>query len=169
MSLKSIRAYLDSLVAKEFLSLDLEAEYPLLHVTPAGKAALCDSAVILANPLRNAKPRPSVAQYERQTTTPRELVDSKLRDPNAADGQTSTDEDEDDRFERLRAWRRIEAARQAVPPYVIFHDRTLRAIAQANPADEESLGTISGIGPRKIEAYGDSVLALLQGADLPPE
>ena len=169
VSLKSIRAYLDSLVAKNYLSLDLEAEYSLLHITPAGKAALCDSAVILANPLRNAKPRPPATQYERETTAPHELVASNLRDANAADGPTLTDEDEDDRFERLRAWRRIEAARQSVPPYVIFHDRTLRAIAQANPKDEEGLATISGIGPRKIEAYGDSVLALLQGADLPPE
>ena len=52
---------------------------------------------------------------------------------------------------------------------MVFHDRTLRAISQANPSDLESLGEVSGIGPRKIEAYGASVLALLQGADLPPE
>lgn len=64
-------------------------------------------------------------------------------------------------FDELRAWRRERAATDGVPAYVVFHDRTLEAIAEAEPASLESLGQIAGIGPAKLERYGGEVLALL--------
>lgn len=70
--------------------------------------------------------------------------------------------DEDDRFEQLRAWRRIVAENAKLPPYVIFHDATLRAIAHANPTTMEALSGVPGIGPRKLLAYGAAVLGLLR-------
>jgi ATP-dependent DNA helicase RecQ len=71
-------------------------------------------------------------------------------------------------FERLRAWRREEAARQAVPPYVIFHDRTLAEIARARPASRAALAEIGGVGQAKLDHYGEAVLALVAGrADNP--
>lgn len=70
-------------------------------------------------------------------------------------------EDEDDRFEKLRAWRRIEAQRAQLPPYLLFHDSVLRAIARANPRSLADLEMISGLGPRKLEAHGAALLALL--------
>ncbi|MDP2214026.1 DNA helicase RecQ [Phenylobacterium sp.] len=66
-------------------------------------------------------------------------------------------------FEALRAWRREEAARQHVPPYVIFHDRTLAEIAQARPAAQRALGAISGVGEGKLARYGEAVLAVVRG------
>ncbi|MDP1988639.1 DNA helicase RecQ, partial [Phenylobacterium sp.] len=66
-------------------------------------------------------------------------------------------------FEALRAWRREEAARQHVPPYVIFHDRTLAEIAQARPAAQRALGSISGVGEGKLARYGEAVLAVVRG------
>jgi ATP-dependent DNA helicase RecQ len=48
-----------------------------------------------------------------------------------------------------------------VPAYVIFHDATLRDIARQRPDSIEGLGTISGVGDRKLEAYGEEILALL--------
>jgi ATP-dependent DNA helicase RecQ len=66
-------------------------------------------------------------------------------------------------FEALRAWRREEAARQHVPPYVIFHDRTLVEIAQARPAAQRALGAISGVGEGKLARYGEAVLAVVRG------
>jgi ATP-dependent DNA helicase RecQ len=68
------------------------------------------------------------------------------------------------RFEALRAWRREQAARQGVPPYVIFHDRTLLEIAADNPATLGVLRTISGVGQGKLERYGAGVLSVLQQA-----
>ena len=68
-------------------------------------------------------------------------------------------------FEALRAWRRDEAARQHLPPYVIFHDRTLAEIAGRKPSDLTSLGAISGVGEGKLQRYGEAVLAVLRGMD----
>lgn len=68
-------------------------------------------------------------------------------------------------FEALRLWRRDEAARQHLPPYVIFHDRTLAEIAARRPGDLASLGAISGVGEGKLERYGQAVLAVIVGMD----
>ena len=65
------------------------------------------------------------------------------------------------RFEVLRAWRRERAAEQAVPPYVIFQDKTLLEIAQKQPRDLDHLAAISGVGQSKIDRYGKAVLAAL--------
>jgi ATP-dependent DNA helicase RecQ len=66
-------------------------------------------------------------------------------------------------FERLRAWRKGEASRQAVPPYVIFHDRTLQEIAQRRPSSFAELARINGVGEGKLDRYGEAVLACLSG------
>jgi ATP-dependent DNA helicase RecQ len=63
-------------------------------------------------------------------------------------------------FETLRAWRGEVAKSHGVPAYVIFHDATLREIAQARPGSRDALGHISGVGARKLEAYGDDILRL---------
>jgi ATP-dependent DNA helicase RecQ len=65
-------------------------------------------------------------------------------------------------FEELRSWRRRRADEEHVPPYCVFGDKTLRAIAALRPLDEESLSQISGVGHKKIEKYGDDVLAIVQ-------
>jgi ATP-dependent DNA helicase RecQ len=65
-------------------------------------------------------------------------------------------------FERLRAWRTAQARSQAVPPYVVFHDATLAAIAAARPRDLDALSAIPGIGVRKLERYGPTLIELLQ-------
>ena len=61
-------------------------------------------------------------------------------------------------FEALRAWRRERAAEQHVPPYVIFHDVTLSAIARQRPASLDALAKISGVGQSKLKRYGEDVL-----------
>jgi ATP-dependent DNA helicase RecQ len=65
-------------------------------------------------------------------------------------------------FERLRDWRLQVARTQGVPPYVIFHDRTLQAMAQSRPATLDDLGQISGIGKARIERHGEVLLELLR-------
>jgi ATP-dependent DNA helicase RecQ len=64
-------------------------------------------------------------------------------------------------FERLKAWRTAQARSQSVPPYVVFHDATLAAIAAARPRDLDALSAIPGIGVRKLERYGPTLLELL--------
>jgi DNA helicase-2/ATP-dependent DNA helicase PcrA len=66
-------------------------------------------------------------------------------------------------FERLRDWRRERASADGVPPYVVFHDKTLVAIAQAKPRSAAALSEIAGIGPAKIERYAEELLAVVAG------
>ncbi len=61
-------------------------------------------------------------------------------------------------FEALRGWRGEVARNHGVPAYVIFHDATLREIALARPETLEDLGHVSGVGARKLEAYGEEIL-----------
>lgn len=53
------------------------------------------------------------------------------------------------------------AAESSVPAFVVFTDATLIAIAEHEPADRAALTTISGVGERKLELYGDAVLDIL--------
>src|SRR6185437_13069557 len=64
-------------------------------------------------------------------------------------------------FEALRAERRRLAEAQGVPPYVIFHDATLRALAVARPRSSGEMATISGIGDAKLSRYGAAFLAVI--------
>jgi ATP-dependent DNA helicase RecQ len=66
-------------------------------------------------------------------------------------------------FEALRAERARLAREQNVPAYVIFHDATLAAIAQARPASLAALADIAGMGRTKLERYGETVLAVVRG------
>ncbi|HRA82445.1 MAG TPA: HRDC domain-containing protein, partial [Thauera sp.] len=65
------------------------------------------------------------------------------------------------RFDALRQWRSNTAREQNVPAYVIFHDATLRSIAQHHPHTLTALATISGVGAGKLERYGEAVLGVL--------
>jgi ATP-dependent DNA helicase RecQ len=65
-------------------------------------------------------------------------------------------------LDRLKAWRLEQSREQAVPAYVILHDRTLAEIAASRPQDIDALGMISGIGAKKLERYGNALLALVQ-------
>ena len=61
----------------------------------------------------------------------------------------------------LRDWRLQRAKADGVPAYVVFHDSTLAAIAELRPHPHADLATVPGIGPAKLERYGDDVLAAL--------
>jgi len=67
-------------------------------------------------------------------------------------------------YARLKAWRLAEARRQAVPAYVILHDATLAEIARRRPRDVAALADVPGIGARKLERYGTSLLEVLGDA-----
>jgi ATP-dependent DNA helicase RecQ len=66
-------------------------------------------------------------------------------------------------FEALRAWRASEAKAQHVPPYVIFHDRTLAEIAAAKPGSRAALARLNGVGEAKLAHYGEAVLEVVGG------
>ena len=65
-------------------------------------------------------------------------------------------------FDALRELRREIASEAGVPPYVVFHDSTLREMAACRPATVAALGGVSGVGSRKLEAYGDAFLGVIR-------
>jgi ATP-dependent DNA helicase RecQ len=122
----------------------------VLALTPEGRrVAKGEHRPELALPAAGARraPRTRAARRTRETTPALAPAVASEADPVM--------------LERLKAWRREEAKRQGKPPYVIFHDSTLQALAAVHPRDREALQRVRGIGPAKLEAYGDVLLELL--------
>jgi len=72
------------------------------------------------------------------------------------------DETSDALFEALRTWRRKEADARNLPPYCVVSDKSLLEIALRKPTDDNELLQVNGIGPSKIEQYGQAILDVLQ-------
>ncbi|MFF1251185.1 ATP-dependent DNA helicase UvrD2 [Pseudarthrobacter sp. NPDC058329] len=68
---------------------------------------------------------------------------------------------EEQTFDALRTWRREVALSADVPAFVVFTDATLTAIAEARPSSLEELAALAGVGPSKLERYGEDVLRVL--------
>ena len=66
-------------------------------------------------------------------------------------------------FDALRACRRDLAQAAGVPPYVIFHDSTLREMAAVRPTSREALARVSGVGAAKLEKYGEAFVEVVRG------
>ena len=72
-------------------------------------------------------------------------------------------------FQRLAVLRKEFAVADAVPPYMIFHNKTLQAMVEAMPRDMRAFGAISGVGQAKRDKYGPAFLAVINGYVAPPE
>jgi ATP-dependent DNA helicase RecQ len=80
----------------------------------------------------------------------------------AAKGQPEVAPADGPLWDALRECRQRLASRHNVPPYVIFHDSTLRQMLAERPADQDELLAISGVGQSKLTRYGDEFLAVLR-------
>ncbi len=69
--------------------------------------------------------------------------------------------EDDPLYAALKAWRTSRAHDDAVPAYVVAHDQTLAAIAEAKPPSAAALRRVKGIGPAKVDAYGDEILEIV--------
>jgi ATP-dependent DNA helicase RecQ len=67
-------------------------------------------------------------------------------------------------LDALKRWRLERSRADGVPAYVVFHDSTLAEIAGRRPRTRSDLSAIRGIGPSKLERYGDEVLAVMGAA-----
>ncbi|MBN9460588.1 MAG: DNA helicase RecQ [Burkholderiales bacterium] len=148
------RAVLRQLIAQDLVAVD-HARHQVLVLTEASREVLRGARTIgMRRPAAVVKSRPGRGARGglRGATTPGSP---------APDGAERPDAEAARLFERLREWRRAAASERGVPPYVIFHDATLRAIAERRPASLEALGTIGGIGAKKLEAHGEALIALI--------
>ncbi len=144
------RSLMRQLLAKGYLLSDPEA-----------RGGLCFGPDSLVKPLLKGEASlalrlPPAAKERRQASGGERAAGSQAPAPELA-------EEGRERFEALRGWRLEQARSQGVPPYVVFHDRTLIEIASRQPATLAELGTVAGVGQAKLDRYGDAVLQLLAG------
>jgi ATP-dependent DNA helicase RecQ len=140
------RAVFRQLVARGFLDVD-----------PGGHGGLRLTALC-----------PPVLRGEESVWLRRDVMRVKAAPVRAARAMRATDAAEPAEsadpalWERLRACRKRLAEEHDVPPYVIFHDTTLRAMLAQRPRSPEELRRISGVGERKLARYGEAFLAVLR-------
>jgi len=143
-TIDEVRGYIDPLMALGLLQ-QVGDPYPILQLTTEGLALMrqpdARAALPLARQRRPEKdrvPRTSRAEAESWAGVDREL------------------------FERLRALRLQMARERGVPPYVIFHDASLREIARSRPATLEALRHVYGVGAKKAADFGPAIIATVQ-------
>jgi ATP-dependent DNA helicase RecQ len=145
-----VRGYIEQLTAEGLLR-QTGDEYPVLGLTDAGIALLKDASV---------RADLSLARQRRVT---KERRPERARP--AAEAWKGVDEA---LFDRLRAVRLRLARDRGVPPYVIFHDTTLRELARLKPTRVEDLHNVYGVGARKAEQLGgafvDEIRAFAAGS-----
>ena len=151
------RTVLRHLITQGAVEVDA-AHFNTLVLTAQARPFLRGEATIL---LRDSMRAPSAqapapARKGRRGTKPAASAGSAAGAPSAP-----IDAAAQQRFEHLRQWRAEVAKAHSLPPFVIFHDRTLREIASASPDSLEALSGISGIGERKLAAYGEELLRVL--------
>ncbi|ENO86407.1 DNA helicase RecQ [Thauera linaloolentis] len=137
---KRWRTIFRQLVAREFIAVDHE-RYNALRLTDAARPLLRGEAEFHLR-LEREKSR---SRSKRRSAAPLDIPG----------GIPTT------LFDRLRAWRVATAKERNVPAYVVFQDATLREIAIARPQSLAELAGISGIGDRKLEAYGEAILGIV--------
>ena len=132
------RSVFRQLVARGLLSVDLE-RFGTLRLEEKCRPLLRGEQQI---ELRRDQPRQKTARQQTRTALPAD-IDVGL-------------------WEALRERRRLLAEAQGVPPYVIFHDRTLQEMCFQLPRNRAELGHISGVGERKLEKYGAQFLQVIE-------
>ena len=130
-----VRNCIDQLTQGGFLE-RVGEQYPTLQITGPGADLMRGRAECVLY----RQPRPVATRGKRRRG------DASLTSPDAA------------LFERLRALRAALARARGVPPYVVFHDATLRELASRRPTSLSALLEIPGIGERKAEVYGAALL-----------
>ena len=146
------RVVLRQLIALGYLR--TEGEYNTLELTASARDVLRGDVQMLLRQQSDAPKR--AAKTGRMTRTARGGKDKPPPLP--------LDDQGLERFAALKAWRAEVASEHNLPAYVVFHDATLAEMAQAQPDSLDALAQISGVGAKKLEAYGREILRVLEGA-----
>ncbi|MFF1487336.1 DNA helicase RecQ [Streptomyces sp. NPDC058319] len=147
------RGVVRQLLAQGLLA--VEGEYGTLVLTEAsGEVLRADRKV----PLRKEPKRPATARSASSSSSGRGKGKAAVAELPA---------DLLPAFEALRAWRAEQAREQGVPAYVIFHDATLREIVTLWPDSVAQLGTVGGVGEKKLATYGEGVIGVLKSLSAP--
>ena len=144
------RAVLRQLIALGHLR--TEGEYNTLELTPSSREVLRGDVLLL---LREASEATAPAGRKGRVTSRGKPTAKSKAPPVPLDAQAT------ERFASLKAWRAEVASEHNLPAYVVFHDATLAEMARLQPDSLDALGEISGVGAKKLEAYGSEILRVL--------
>src|SRR5712672_4084613 len=148
---KQWRAALRQLVAMGHLRADSDA-FGALKLTGTARGVLKgETEVMLREETAGARIRTSRAKSRRGEIAPESPGRTETADPTL--------------LGVLRAWRSEVARKRGVPAYVVLHDTTIDGIATSRPTTPGQLRGIPGIGDKKLEHYGDALIALVQAAE----
>jgi ATP-dependent DNA helicase RecQ len=148
---KQWRAALRQLVAMGHLKPDTEA-YGALKLTETARGVLKgETEVMLREEVPGARLRATRTKSRRGDIAPHIAGQTKAGNPALVSA--------------LRAWRSEVARKRGVPAYVVLHDSTIDGIAAARPSTQDQLRGIPGIGDKKLEHYGDELIALVRAAE----
>ena len=127
-----------------------EGEYNTLELTPSAREVLRGGVPVLLRRVSDAPRR------GRRGATSATGARTKEKAP-----PIPLNDDATERFGALKAWRAEVAREHNLPAYVVFHDATLAEMARVHPDSLDALGKISGVGAKKLEAYGQEILRVL--------
>ena len=136
------RSVLRQLMALGHLSID--GEFSTLQLGPSARAVLKGEVPVLLRLSPEGSKRQRVTRATRAKAPPVPLDAAGL-----------------ERFEALKAWRSEVAREHNLPAYVVFHDASLAEMAREQPESLEALAGVSGVGAKKLEAYGQEILRVL--------
>ena len=160
-----MRGVLRQLIALDAVAVDAQA-FNTLKLTDGSRAVLKgDVQVRLRESVLSTSGSAKATGTLRKSKKSTAEKTAKTALPKAA---VALDDAAQNRFTALKVWRAAVAKEHNLPAYVIFHDATLAAIAERHPQTLDDLNGISGIGARKLEAYGDAVLRVNLN-DIPPQ
>ena len=120
-----------------------EGEFNTLSLTPSARSVLRGEVQVVLKVAAEPTGRGKVARAKGPAQPPVPLEADALA-----------------RYEALKAWRGEVARQHNLPAYVVFHDATLAEMARLAPSSLSELATISGVGAKKLEAYGEQILAV---------
>ena len=143
------RSVLRQLVALGYLR--TEGDYNVLALTPSARDVLRGGVQLL---LRQPSDAPKRSRLRRDAGA---APGAPKAPPLPLDAQGVA------RYEALRAWRADIARQHNLPAYIVFHDAVLAAMAKEAPQSIDALGRISGVGAKKLEAYGEDIVRVLAG------
>ncbi len=143
------RAVLRQLLALGHLR--TEGDFQTLELAPTARAVLRGEVLMLLRVQTDV-----VAKRRGRSSKTKDARASKYKAPSAPlDGPA------DNRLTALKAWRALVARDRNLPAFVVFHDATLAEMARAKPSSLNALAEISGVGAKKLEAYGADILRVL--------
>jgi ATP-dependent DNA helicase RecQ len=177
-SLDAVRRLFDRLLDAGYLK-SQGLDYPVLTITPEGLQAMKGEAPValtieatsgeedLSNPstrksarARRKRELSRLSPSERKAAT----ATASASNSNSSASASASQPADPGLLETLKDFRREEARKRSVPAYVVFHDKTLEELATRRPVSAGDLASIAGLGPKKIELYGEKLLSIFKQA-----